>query len=112
ATRDGLTDLPNQRAFHQDLPMAVAVAARQGDPLVLMLLDADDFKFLNDRHGHAYGDDVLRRIASVLGDGRAGDTCYRLGGDEFAMLLPHTDAHGARSRARRLMRALEAENLK
>jgi diguanylate cyclase (GGDEF)-like protein len=111
ATRDGLTDLPNQRAFHQDLPAAVKTATRHGDPLVLMLLDADDFKFLNDRHGHPYGDEVLRRIADVLRDGRAGDTCYRIGGDEFALLLPRTDAVAARSRSRRLMRALGAANV-
>jgi diguanylate cyclase (GGDEF)-like protein len=112
ATRDGLTELPNQRAFHHDLPAAVKTATRHGDPLVLMLLDADDFKFLNDRHGHAHGDEVLKRIASVLGAGRAGDACYRIGGDEFALLLPRADAQGARSRSRRLMRALEAAGLK
>ena len=112
ATRDGLTDLPNQRAFHQDLPTAIATAARHGDALVLMLLDADDFKVLNDRHGHPYGDDVLRRIADVLRDGRTGDTCYRIGGDEFALLLPRTDAQGARTRARRLLRVLHAADLR
>ena len=73
ATRDGLTDLPNQRAFHRRLVAAVKTAARHGDPLVLLLLDADDFKFLNDRHGHPYGDEVLRRVAGVLRNRRPGD---------------------------------------
>jgi diguanylate cyclase (GGDEF)-like protein len=112
ARRDGLTDLPNLRAFQEDLPAAVVAAARHGDPLVLMLLDADDFKFLNDRHGHPHGDAVLRRIGTVLRDGRAGDVCYRLGGDEFAVVMPRTDAEGARSRVRRLASAFDTASLK
>ena len=52
ATRDGLTELPNQRAFHDDFPQAVASAARYEDAFALALLDVDDFKLINDRHGH------------------------------------------------------------
>jgi diguanylate cyclase (GGDEF)-like protein len=111
ARRDGLTDLPNLRAFQEDLPAAVGSAARHDDALVLMLLDADDFKFLNDRHGHPHGDAVLRRIAAVLRDGRAGDAAYRLGGDEFAVILPRTDEEGARTRTLRLISALGAANV-
>ncbi len=106
AMRDGLTDLPNQRAFHDELARAVQTAARFGDSLVLILFDVDEFKFLNDRHGHAHGDAVLRRVAAVLRDGRSSDTCYRIGGDEFAVLMPRTDADGGRSRGRRLARDL------
>ena len=61
ATLDGLTDLPNQRAFHDDLEHAVALAARHGESLALAVLDLDDFKFLNDRHGHRHGDELLLR---------------------------------------------------
>ncbi len=102
ATRDGLTDLPNQRAFQDELPQAVASAARYQDPLALAVLDVDDFKFINDRRGHPHGDAVLRRVAEVLRESRPGDRPYRTGGDEFALLLAHTDSDGARTLARRL----------
>jgi diguanylate cyclase (GGDEF)-like protein len=102
ATRDGLTDLPNQRAFEEDLPRAVASADRYGEPLALAVLDVDDFKFANDRHGHQHGDELLRRLADALGSQRAGDRAYRTGGDEFTVLLPRTDAAGARAFGKRL----------
>jgi diguanylate cyclase (GGDEF)-like protein len=104
ATRDGLTDLPNQRAFQDEFPDAVAAATRYGDPFALILLDVDDFKLINDRHGHPEGDSVLRVVAGVLRASRPGDRPYRTGGDEFALLLAHTDAEGARTLARRLCR--------
>jgi diguanylate cyclase (GGDEF)-like protein len=104
ATRDGLTDLPNQRAFQDEFPDAVAAATRYGDPLALVLLDVDDFKLINDRHGHQQGDTILRVVSGVLRSSRPGDRPYRIGGDEFALLLSHTDAEGARTLARRLSR--------
>jgi diguanylate cyclase (GGDEF)-like protein len=104
ATRDGLTDLPNQRAFQGEFPDAVASAARYGDPLALVLLDVDDFKLINDRHGHQQGDSALRVVSGVLRSSRPGDRAYRIGGDEFALLLSHTDAEGARTLTRRLCR--------
>ena len=109
ATLDGLTDLPNQRAFHDELPQAVASAERHRVPLGLAVLDLDDFKYLNDRYGHPRGDALLRRVAAVLRAGRSGDRAYRIGGDEFALLLPHTDSEGARTFGRRLARALGEE---
>jgi diguanylate cyclase (GGDEF)-like protein len=105
ATRDGLTDLPNQRAFQDEFPQAVAAAVRYQDPLALVVLDVDDFKFINDRHGHPHGDAVLGRVAAVLRETRPGDRPFRTGGDEFALLLAHTDADGARTLARRLSRS-------
>ncbi len=107
ATRDGLTDLPNQRAFQDELPLAVAAAARYQDPLALAVLDVDDFKFVNDRHGHPHGDAVLMAVAEILREARPGDRPYRVGGDEFALLLAHTDSQGARTLARRLSRSFK-----
>lgn len=106
ATRDGLTDLPNHRAFQDDLTQAVASAARYREPLALALLDVDDFKQINDRHGHPHGDEILRRVAELLRAGRPGDLPYRIGGDEFALILPRADATGARTLTRRLCRDL------
>jgi diguanylate cyclase (GGDEF)-like protein len=106
ATRDGLTDLPNQRAFQDEFPQAVASAARYQDPFALAFLDIDDFKLINDRHGHPHGDAILKRVAAVLCESRPGDRPYRIGGDEFALFLSHTDAEGARVLSRRLRRDL------
>jgi diguanylate cyclase (GGDEF)-like protein len=106
ATRDGLTDLPNQRAFQDEFPQAVASAIRYGDALAIALLDVDDFKLINDRRGHPQGDAILRRVAAILRDSRPGDRAFRIGGDEFAVLLSHTDADGARVLARRISREL------
>jgi diguanylate cyclase (GGDEF)-like protein len=106
ATRDGLTDLPNQRAFQDEFSRAVASAARYQDPFSLLLLDVDDFKLVNDRYGHPHADAILKRVAAILQDARPGDRPYRVGGDEFALSLAHTDAQGARILARRLSRKL------
>jgi diguanylate cyclase (GGDEF)-like protein len=105
ATRDGLTDLPNHRAFQDEFPRAVAAARRFQEPLAIIVFDLDDFKFINDRHGHPHGDAILNRVAGVLAAGRTEDRAFRIGGDEFAMLLPHTDGDGARTIAGRLHRA-------
>lgn len=106
ATRDGLTDLPNQRGFHDDFAQTVAAAARYQDSLAVALLDVDDFKRINDRYGHQHGDAVLKRVADVLREARPGDRPYRVGGDEFALLMAHTDAEGARILTRRLSHSL------
>ena len=106
AMRDGLTDISNQRAFEDQFPLAVAAAVRYQDPFALILLDVDDFKLINDRHGHPHGDAILKRVAAVLREARPGDRPYRIGGDEFALSLAHTDAEGARILARRLSRDL------
>jgi diguanylate cyclase (GGDEF)-like protein len=106
ATRDGPTDLPNQRAFQDEFPRAVASAARYEDPFALLLLDVDHFKLINDRHGHPRGDAVLKGVARILREARPGDRPYRVGGDEFALSLAHTDAAGARTVAARLSKSL------
>ncbi|HEX3241359.1 MAG TPA: bifunctional diguanylate cyclase/phosphodiesterase [Solirubrobacterales bacterium] len=107
ATRDGLTDLPNHRAFQDDLELSVSLAGRNGDPLALALLDLDHFKQVNDRHGHPEGDALLRRVAEILRNGRSADRPFRIGGDEFAVLLQKTDEEGARTLVARLCRTLQ-----
>jgi diguanylate cyclase (GGDEF)-like protein len=112
ATRDGLTELPNHRAFQDELDQAVASANRYGDPLALAAVDIDDFKLINDEQGHPYGDAVLRRVAGALRASRPGDRAYRIGGDEFAMLLAHTDSIGAGVLGRRLSVALSTADVR
>jgi diguanylate cyclase (GGDEF)-like protein len=106
ATRDGLTDLPNHRAFQAELEQAVSLAQRNSDPLALALIDLDNFKQINDRHGHPEGDAILRRLAEILRNGRSADRPFRIGGDEFALLLQRTDAAGARMLSQRLAKTL------
>jgi diguanylate cyclase (GGDEF)-like protein/PAS domain S-box-containing protein len=90
ARRDGLTDLDNHRAFQDELERALEDSRRHGTDMTLALIDIDDFKFENDRHGHQHGDRILCELASILRDSRAGDRAFRLGGDEFAVLLART----------------------
>ncbi len=112
ATRDGMTDLPNQRAFYDELPQAVAAAARFDKLLALVVFDIDDFKFLNDRYGHPHGDAVIKRVAQILSDRRPSDRAYRVGGDEFAAILPHTDRDGVEALMRRLARRFDDAGVK
>lgn len=87
ALTDALTGLPNRRQFQERAEQAVAAARRYGHPCALLLIDVDHFKAVNDAAGHAAGDAVLRRVASVLRDGvRKPDVAARYGGEEFAVL--------------------------
>ncbi|HYM58112.1 MAG TPA: EAL domain-containing protein [Solirubrobacteraceae bacterium] len=90
ARRDGLTDLDNHRAFQDELERALGEVVRHSVPVTVALIDIDDFKFENDRHGHQHGDRILCELASILREARPNDRAFRLGGDEFALLLPHT----------------------
>jgi diguanylate cyclase (GGDEF)-like protein len=111
ATLDGLTQLGNHRAFQDELEHAVARARRHAEPLAMLLIDLDDFKQANDRHGHRHGDDILRRVGNVLRGARGGDRAYRLGGDEFAVLLPGTGESGAQAPAARLLAELSLQHI-
>jgi diguanylate cyclase (GGDEF)-like protein len=93
ALTDPLTGLGNHRHFHDRLERELADSEAQGYPLSLCLVDIDDFKRINDRHGHPAGDKVLAQLATNL---RQGGEAFRLGGDEFAILLPGRDEDGAR----------------
>jgi diguanylate cyclase (GGDEF)-like protein/putative nucleotidyltransferase with HDIG domain len=85
ALTDPLTGLGNHRHFHERLQRDLDNAQTRGGSLSLCLVDIDDFKRVNDRHGHPVGDRVLAQVASRL---RQGGEAFRLGGDEFAVLLP------------------------
>jgi diguanylate cyclase (GGDEF)-like protein len=100
---DGLTRLHNHRFFQDRLQMETKRSDRSGEPLALLLLDIDDFKLLNDRFGHAVGDEVLRQVAAVLNETvRETDVPARYGGEEFAVIAPGSDAEGALCLAERL----------
>jgi diguanylate cyclase (GGDEF)-like protein len=90
ARSDGLTGLLNRRAFEAALEDECARARRSGSPLSVVYLDIDHFKHVNDRAGHAAGDQVLRQLALAIAGAirERVDGGYRLGGDEFALLLP------------------------
>jgi diguanylate cyclase (GGDEF)-like protein len=107
ASTDGLTELANRRHFEEALAAEITRAERFGGTLALVLADLDDFKQVNDRHGHQAGDDVLRTFARILRETvREIDLPARFGGEEFALLLPQTDAEGAEQLAERLRQAL------
>lgn len=108
ATTDILTGLPNRRHFLERMEQELARFHRFGKSTALLMIDIDHFKLVNDRHGHAAGDAVLRHFAGLtLATLRKIDLIGRLGGEEFALILPGTDAEGAHLYAERLRRAVE-----
>jgi diguanylate cyclase (GGDEF)-like protein len=109
AAHDALTELGNRREFGDRLARAVADARRAGEPSVLLVVDLDDFKTINDRFGHAAGDTVLRVTAGRLREAtRAEDHVGRLGGDEFAIILSGVPRNAAGPMVSRLQAALTA----
>lgn len=107
---DVLTGLPNRRHWDEVAGNELARYLRSRRPAVVMLIDVDNFKEVNDAHGHPVGDEVLRRVAAVLRESvREIDTPARYGGDEFAVLLAETDARGAREVAERIRLRFLAE---
>jgi diguanylate cyclase (GGDEF)-like protein len=112
ATTDSLTGLANRWAFDEELALEWRRAERVGDPLALILADIDDFKSVNDRHGHQVGDQVLRRVGEILAANvRQVDLAARYGGEEFAVIVPETDLEGAIQLADRLRTALATEEI-
>lgn len=97
ARTDGLTKLANRRWFDEELSRKWASAAREGQPVSLLMIDVDHFKFFNDSYGHQAGDRALCEIARIIEGAisRPDDLAARYGGEEFAALLPNTDRRGA-----------------
>jgi diguanylate cyclase (GGDEF)-like protein len=108
ASTDELTQLANRRHFDEALRAEVIRAERFSDPVAVVVADLDNFKEINDRHGHDAGDLVLQTFADVIrASVRDVDLPARYGGEEFVVLLPGTDAEGGRQLAERLRGALE-----
>ena len=107
---DGLTKLHNHRFFQDHLTREILRVGRSGEPLSMLFVDIDDFKQLNDRLGHAAGDELLAGIARILNQSvRATDLLARYGGEEFVVLTPDTDLDGA-SRLAEKIRTTVAES--
>ena len=107
--KDPLTGLGNRRHFLSVLERAIETVARSGDSMLLLLLDIDHFKSINDAHGHLAGDQVLQAVAACLaGCVRPMDTVARYGGEEFAVILPNCRPLFGRAVAERIRQTIAA----
>lgn len=112
ATTDSLTTLGNRRHFLELSQAEMERSRRYGSPISVMVMDLDEFKKVNDRHGHAVGDAMLRHIARIVRDSlRAQDIVGRLGGEEFGVTLPETGLEAARQAAERIRKAVADQPL-
>lgn len=110
AHTDVLTGLDNRRAFQTKFELYLLDAKTQGSALALMMIDIDEFKQLNDQHGHETGDLALQKLAQVLtAVARQSDTACRLGGDEFVLAAPGTDAEGLLHLAQRVQQQFKQQ---
>jgi diguanylate cyclase (GGDEF)-like protein len=110
ADEDVLTPLANRRAFMRELARTIAFAQRYGGPAALVYFDLDGFKQVNDRFGHAAGDEALKAVAQrLLAHTRESDLVGRLGGDEFGVILNQADQPTALAKAAQLAAAIEGE---
>ena len=108
ARTDFLTGLGNRRQFDEELARETAFTTRHHAPLALLVVDIDNLKIINDRHGHGSGDEAIRWAADGLRRTmRSSDRCFRIGGDEFAVLLRGQDQGSGVGAARRFVRAGE-----
>lgn len=106
---DPLLEILNRRGFERELSRTIAYVGRYGTPVVLMFIDLDGFKSVNDRHGHATGDALLQAIARELtAHVRASDVVGRLGGDEFGVIMWNVEPLLAAGKGRDLERLIEA----
>jgi diguanylate cyclase (GGDEF)-like protein len=111
ATRDPLTGLFNRRHLNDALPTLFALAQREAQTMALAIIDLDHFKLINDQHGHAAGDQMLAAFGELLSQQcRRSDVACRYGGEEFCLLMPRTDADGARRKVQALLRRWRAQS--
>jgi diguanylate cyclase (GGDEF)-like protein len=111
AQTDSLTGLYNHRYFHERLRSELTRATRSHDSIGVLMLDIDDFKRVNDIHGHGTGDQVLVALADVLrGSIRLSDVVCRLGGEEFGIIMSSCDAGDAMGLTQRLLERIESES--
>lgn len=110
ARTDRLTGIANARVFEEHVNRAIAQSRRDGHPFTLTAVDLDCFKQVNDEHGHAEGDRLLREVARIVERNlRVTDIAARLGGDEFGILMPSTGSEQARSSLERVAASLADE---
>ena len=108
ATTDGLTRLPNRRAFDETLQREISRANRQAHPVTLCMMDVDHFKIFNDTYGHQAGDLVLQKVAEVVKESvRQADYPARYGGEEFSVIMPFITQPTARFGAERIRGNIE-----
>ncbi len=108
--QDWLTKLPNRAAFTEAFQRARSYSLRQNEPLSVAILDLDNFKSVNDVHGHPMGDEVLRRTAKVVSDAlRKSDFLARWGGEEFVVLMPNTEPAGGAKALEKALKELQEE---
>jgi diguanylate cyclase (GGDEF)-like protein len=112
ARTDALTELPNRRVFEERVRQELQRSWRSRRPFALLILDLDRFKEINDRYGHAGGDEALRAFAATIrGQARQSDFAARFAGDEFAMVLVDIDRAGAHAIVERLLVAVRETEL-
>jgi diguanylate cyclase (GGDEF)-like protein len=112
AAHDPLTNIANRRAFDTALQASAVRSARYGWAFTLVLCDLNNFKAVNDRSGHAFGDDILRQFGFALRlSVRQGDTAARIGGDEFAVILSNAEGNESAGFIERLRAQLESTSV-
>ena len=104
---DPLTDLPNRRLLEKLIKREFSLVQRYEHETVIVILDIDDFKMINDTYGHPVGDNVLRQLADLLKNNvREADTVARFGGEEFIILMPNTSMKEGYDLAERLRKLI------
>ncbi|MFW5816082.1 MAG: diguanylate cyclase [Wenzhouxiangella sp.] len=110
---DYLTDLPNRRAAMQALKQAWCQSQRSGNPIAVVMIDIDHFKQINDQHGHAAGDEVLKSVSAILkSSAREDETMARVGGEEFLLISANSGLRELIIAAERLRRTLEHADIR